>query len=77
MSYLSEFKNNPIELLYPGNNITQEGFYMWNEDRYKEEEDESADDFYREDKREALIEDDEISPREAGFMHGYEEGFTD
>lgn len=50
---------------------------MWNEDRYKEDEDEAADDFYNEESREALVEDDELSPREAGFMHGYEEGLAD
>ena len=45
---------------------------MLNEDRYKNE-DEEADDFYREDNRQDLVDNDELSPIEAGFMRGYEE----
>ena len=41
---------------------------LWNEDRYKDEEEE---DVYGEEAREALMEDDELSPEEAGFMNGY------
>ena len=43
---------------------------MWNEDQYEEE---NEDDFYTEENRRALVEDDELSPTEAGFMQGYEE----
>ena len=49
---------------------------MWNEDRY-EDEDEPADDFYKEASRDTLVEDDEISPTEAGFMQGYDQGQSD
>lgn len=31
-----------------------------------------ADDVYDEEKREASVEDDEMTPEEAGFMQGYE-----
>ena len=49
---------------------------MWNECRYKDEE-EPADDFYQESNREALIEDDELTSTEVGFMLGYEEEFDE
>jgi hypothetical protein len=49
---------------------------MWNECRYKDEE-KAADDFYEEYNREALLEDDELSPTEAAFMLGYEESLID
>lgn len=39
---------------------------LWNEDRYDEEED-----VYNEDSREELVEGDELTPEEAGFMQGY------
>lgn len=37
---------------------------------YEELDDEN---FYLEDAREILVEDDEITPREAGFMRGWDE----
>jgi hypothetical protein len=45
---------------------------LWNEARYLEENEENED-FYREENRRALIDDDELTPTEAGFMKGYEE----
>ncbi len=42
---------------------------MWNEE-YEEDE---SEDLYKEYDREALVEDDELTPVEAGFMQGYEE----
>lgn len=39
---------------------------FWNEDRYKE-------DFYNEESMEELVDDDQITPEEAGFMQGYME----
>ncbi len=50
---------------------TNRGFQMnalWNEDRYNEEED-----VYGESSRHELVEDDEMSAEEAGFMQGYME----
>lgn len=41
---------------------------FWNEDRYDEEED-----VYGEDSREGLVEDDQLTPEEDGFMQGYME----
>lgn len=41
---------------------------FWNEDRYNEEED-----VYGEASREELVEGDELTPEEAGFMQGYME----
>jgi len=38
---------------------------FWNEDRYEEE------DIYGEESREGLVEDDQLTPEEAGFMQGY------
>jgi len=38
---------------------------LWNEDRYNDES------VYNESSREELVEDDEMSPEEAGFMQGY------
>lgn len=48
---------------------------MKKEDEQKEDEDE--DDFYKEDSRDALVEDDELSPAEAGFMQGYDQGIKE
>lgn len=42
---------------------------FWNEDRYDEEEE----DVYGEDSREELVEDDQLTPEEDGFMQGYTE----
>ncbi|MEA2036468.1 MAG: hypothetical protein U9O94_03105 [Nanoarchaeota archaeon] len=41
---------------------------FWNEDRYKDD----GEDVYG-DSRDELVEDDEMSPEEAGFMRGYME----
>lgn len=41
---------------------------FWNEDRYRDEED-----VYGEDSREELVEDDQLTPEEDGFMQGYME----
>ena len=42
--------------------------------RYKEAEENSDDiNFYAEDVRESMLEDDELSPFEEAFMKGYEE----
>lgn len=41
---------------------------FWNEDKYIDEED-----VYGEDSREEMIEGDELTPEEAGFMQGYME----
>ena len=41
---------------------------FWNEDRYGDEED-----IYGENSREELVEGDELTPEEAGFMQGYME----
>jgi len=41
---------------------------FWNEDRYNEEED-----VYGEMSREELVDDDQLTPEEAGFMQGYME----
>jgi len=41
---------------------------LWNEDRYKDEED-----VYGEESREDMIDDDGLTPEEAGFMKGYME----
>lgn len=47
---------------------------FWLEDEIKEDiEDESI---YSEDVREQLLDDDEISPEEAGFMKGYDEAYV-
>lgn len=41
---------------------------------YKDEEDvEAEESIYDESKREDLVEDDEMTPEEEGFMRGYEE----
>jgi hypothetical protein len=37
------------------------------------EEDEGEENVYQEETREGLVDDDEISPEEEGFMQGYEE----
>jgi len=41
---------------------------LWNEDKYKDEEG-----VYSKESRDSLVEDDEITPEEAGFMQGYSE----
>ncbi len=41
---------------------------FWNEDRYGDEED-----VYGERSRQELVDDDEMSPEEEGFMKGYME----
>jgi len=41
---------------------------FWNEDRYRDGED-----IYGENSREELVDGDELSPEEAGFMQGYME----
>ena len=41
---------------------------FWNEDRYNHDED-----VYGEESREDMVDDDEMSPEEAGFMRGYME----
>jgi len=43
------------------------------EDIYIEIEMPAVYDFYREESRGALVDDDEITPSEAGFMEGYED----
>jgi len=44
------------------------------EDEYGGESKEESDDIYSEEGRESLVEDDEISPEEEGFMEGAEGG---
>ncbi len=41
---------------------------FWNEDRYKDEEEEGV---YGENSREELVDEDQLTPEEDGFMRGY------
>lgn len=47
--------------------------FLWDEELNKILEDDSI---YSEDVREQLLEDDELSPEEAGFMKGYDEAYV-